>query len=91
MQLCLKPRGARGIGPKTFRTRSQLILSSDHWTTVVVMVHYQSLDNVSRWWLCCAVKLCMGESRDGLLGAWRFYDCLLNCSCTLWLLPFTLF
>ena len=39
---------------------------------------------------CCAVRLCVGERGDGVLFAWRFYDCALNCSSTLWLLPFTL-
>ena len=34
--------------------------------------------------------LCVGERSDGLLVAWRFYDCVLSCSCTLWLSPFTL-
>ena len=34
MQLCSKPRCARGIEPKTFRRRgSAFILTSDHWTT----------------------------------------------------------
>ena len=33
----------------------------------------------------------MGERSDGLLVALRFYDCVLNCSSTLWLLPCTLY
>ena len=34
MQLCSKPRGARGIGPETFEKKgSAFILSSDNWTT----------------------------------------------------------
>ena len=34
-QLCLKPRGGRGIDPKTFRKKGlDSITSSDHWTTV---------------------------------------------------------
>ena len=27
--------------------------------------------------MCCAVRLCVGERSDGLLVAWRFYDCVL--------------
>ena len=36
--------------------------------------------------------MCVGESSDGLLVAWRFNVCVLICSSTLalWLLPFTL-
>ena len=48
------------------------------------------MDMVYRWWLCCAVRLCVGERCDSLLVAWWFYDCVLMCSSTLWLLPFTL-
>ena len=39
--------------------------------------------------VCSAVRLCVDERVDGLLVAWRFYDCVLNCSSTLRLLPFT--
>ena len=34
----------------------------------------------------CAVRLCAGERSDGLLVAWRFYDGVLDCSSTRWLL-----
>ena len=40
--------------------------------------------------VCCAVRLCLGERSDGLLVAWRLYECVLILSSTLWLLPFTL-